>query len=39
MKNLPEQAQLEDSGSTSEIESLLSNATSVVHLSSQISIK
>ncbi|WP_353287906.1 hypothetical protein [Wolbachia endosymbiont (group B) of Gerris lacustris] len=39
MKNLPEQAQLEHSGSTSEIESLLSNATSAEHLSSQISIK
>lgn len=39
MKNLPEQAQLEHSGSTSEIESLLSNATSVAHLSSQISIE
>ncbi|GFR20231.1 uncharacterized protein TNCT_526351 [Trichonephila clavata] len=37
MKNLPEQAQLEHSGSTSEIESLLSNATSAEHLSSQIS--
>lgn len=39
MKNLPEQTQLEHSGSTSEIESLLSNATSVAHLSSQISVE